>query len=239
MKVLAIDTSTLTASAAVVEDGRVLAAGESGINTHSAQLLHLIDDALATASTDLASIDAVAIGAGPGSFTGLRIGMATAKGLCFATGKPLWAVSSLAALALDGATSQTRPLVVVPVLDAARSEIFAGFYRIDPAGTAHSLAPDQVLAPDLLAEVVSGLGIEDPLVCGDTAVRYRDAMAGAGVFSEASRTTPSAASVGKLALLGERVDVFETAAPVYIRPSEAEIKYPDGNTGGAFRPKST
>lgn len=235
MRVLAIDTSTMTASVAVIDsDAGVLAEAESGVNTHSERLVLLIDEALAGASTSLHDIDAIAVGAGPGSFTGLRIGMATAKGLCFATGKPLWAVSSLAALAIGCGESG----VVVPVMDARRSEIFAGFYDVG-GGSVSSLAPERVLAPDLLAGVVAELGIDRPRLCGDGATRYRDAALRAGDIVEGARETPSAASVGKLAITGDRHDVSYTATPVYIRPSEAEIKFPDGNPGGAFRPKGT
>jgi tRNA threonylcarbamoyladenosine biosynthesis protein TsaB len=235
MRVLAIDTATMIASVAVVDSERgVLAEGDSDVNTHSERLVALIESALSDAGTELAALDAIAVGAGPGSFTGLRIGMATAKGLCFATGKPLWAVSSLAALAA-GSGHQG---VVVPVMDAKRSEIFAGFYRVGES-SAQSLAPERVLAPDLLADALAEIGIADPVICGDGAVRYREAARAAGSIADDARPTPKAAAVGKLAISGDRVDVAQSATPVYIRLSEAEIRFPDGNPGGAFRPKGS
>ena len=100
MIVLAIDTSTLQAGVALWRDGqRRSPSGERLVTTHSEALLAMIDEAFVEAGWRRADVDAVACGAGPGSFTGLRIGLATAKGLCFALGKPLVMISSLAALA--------------------------------------------------------------------------------------------------------------------------------------------
>src|SRR4051812_6985793 len=98
---LAIDTSTLTASAAVLDGGRIVVERHAAATQTSEALLPLVDEVLREAGLAPTQLDALACGAGPGSFTGLRIGLATAKGLCFALGKPLLAVSSLAALALE------------------------------------------------------------------------------------------------------------------------------------------
>ncbi|HTM22901.1 MAG TPA: tRNA (adenosine(37)-N6)-threonylcarbamoyltransferase complex dimerization subunit type 1 TsaB, partial [Kofleriaceae bacterium] len=136
MIVLAVDTSTMTTSVAVLDgphpaahaaDVHVRAAGRSVARPASDNLLPLIERALADAGLAAAAVDAYAVGAGPGSFTGLRIGMATIKGLAFAAGKPVWAVSSLEALALDaGAADGT---LVAAVVDARRGEVFAGWFR--------------------------------------------------------------------------------------------------------------
>src|SRR5436305_1266853 len=99
MIVLGIDTSTLVASVAIVGDGVALAETASAKTGHGADLLVMIDAVCVGAAIGAHDLDAVAIGAGPGSFTGLRIGMATAKGIAFAAKCPLWAVSSLGALA--------------------------------------------------------------------------------------------------------------------------------------------
>jgi tRNA threonylcarbamoyladenosine biosynthesis protein TsaB len=260
--VLGIDSATLTASVAVVRGDssasfELLAAGQSNVNTHSQQLIELVDQALATASLELGDVDGIAIGAGPGSFTGLRIGMATAKGLAFAAEKPLWAVSSLAALALaldrhehEHEDARGHDALVVPILDARRGEIFVGFYRL--AGGATAVAEEQVLAPDALgkalAAVLEHTGCERALLVGDGARVYADAIDGslgeqvvAGrSLSEITRTasgaahTPPAAAVARLTLCGEHDDILISGAPTYIRLSEAEIKYPDGNPGGTF-----
>jgi tRNA threonylcarbamoyladenosine biosynthesis protein TsaB len=264
--VLGIDSATLTASVAVVRGERcasfeLLAAGQSNVNTHSQELIELVDQALSAASLGLGDVDGIAVGAGPGSFTGLRIGMATAKGLAFAAQKPLWAVSSLAALALAldepdgehedaGEDARRQGTLAVPVLDARRGEIFVGFYRL--AGGATAVAAEQVMAPDALgkalAAVLERTGCERAVLVGDGVEVYADAIGGSldGAIiagrrlSEVTRTargaasTPPAAAVARLTLDGEHDEILISGAPTYIRLSEAEIKYPEGNPGGTF-----
>jgi tRNA threonylcarbamoyladenosine biosynthesis protein TsaB len=227
MHVLAIDTSTWTASVAVCDEhGAVIAAGEARTETHSENLLPLVADVVGRAGIAASALDAVAVGAGPGSFTGLRIGLATAKGIAFAAGRPLWAVSSLAALALD-LRAHDQATLLVPVLDARRSEIFAGFYDRE----LRPRAAEQVMAPDALAAAIDRVRAagEEVALCGDALAVY-PALAALGAVPGA-RTTPSAAAIAQLALAGERTDVLGHGAPVYIRPSEAEVKYPDGVPG--------
>ena len=235
---LAIDSSTLTSSVAVLDGDAVLTERESGVDTHSERLIEIIDQALTAAGWTLADVDAVAIGVGPGSFTGLRIGMATAKGLCFATGKPLWGVSSLAALALDGAAGGALPCFVLSIMDARRGELFVGSYAVAAAGRVTALAPDRVMTPDELPNIAAELGVRamhDVIVCGDGAALYPEQASRVGQIARDARITPSAASVGKIAQTGQRVDVTAGTAPVYIRPSEAEVKFPDGNPNAVFR----
>lgn len=232
--ILGIETSTMTASVAALVDGSLVACRDGGVDSHSGELLHLIDAVLGEAGVALGELDTIAIGAGPGSFTGLRIGMATAKGLCFATGVSLTPVSSLAALALDGADADgSRDALVVPVMDARRREVFAGFYRL-AEGRAALLAPERVLAPAALPEVIAELADDAPVrLCGDGFARYRALLEAAGVAIEGARTTPSGGAVARLATGCEPVDLL-AAAPAYLRKAEAEIKFPDGNTGGTF-----
>jgi tRNA threonylcarbamoyladenosine biosynthesis protein TsaB len=231
MRVLAIDTSTWTASAAVCDEhGAVIADGEARTETHSENLLPLIADVCARAEVAAAALDAVAVGVGPGSFTGLRIGLATAKGIAFAAGRPLWAVSSLAALAMDLAGVSDASLLV-PVLDARRGEIFAGFYD----RSIHARAVEVVLAPSLLATSIATVRNSDEslALAGDGLLAYPELAALGGV---SARATPSATSIARLALAGDRIDVLGHGAPVYIRPPEAEVKYPNG-VPGALRKK--
>lgn len=228
MKVLGIDSATPIASVAIVDSdtGRVLAAAQSDAAGHRADLLVTIDTACKAAQLAPTAIDAVAIGAGPGSFTGLRIGMATAKGIAFAAGRPLWAVSSLAALA------QAQPDaagLIVAVLDARRGEIYAGAYRRTGA-TGATVAPagdERVLAPaELAAFVAAQRAADEPITyVGDA--DYPELADLPGVW----HVTPSGEAVARLALAGSHVDVLVGGAPSYIRPSEAEIRYPDGVPG--------
>lgn len=262
--VLGIDTSTLTASVAIARgdaaSAHVLTTGESRVNSHSQQLLGLIDDALKACSLELSAIDGIAIGAGPGSFTGLRIGMATAKGLAFSIGKPLWAVSSLAALAVhaetlcqaidDPAMTIGPDTLVVPVLDARRSEIFAGFYRVHE-NRVTEIATELVLAPETLGPAIESAlaqaGCDRAIALGDGFSVYPDrlAQALAGPLGDRVRVlpmdggTPPAAAVARLALSSEHEDIVISGAPSYVRLSEAEIKYPNGNPGGAFKPRKS
>lgn len=220
MIVLGLDSSTLTASVAVLRDGEVIAEEDARADIQAEALLPLIARVLERAGVAPRSLDAVAVGAGPGSFTGLRIGMATAKGVAFAAGCPLWAVSSLQALARS---ARGAAPVLVAALDARRGEIYAGVFADDDALT--PLAPERALAPGALAATVADARA---VVLGDALDVYPDlglpAVAGA-------RRTPSGADVARLALNGDHPDVLTTGGPVYVRLAEAEVLYPDGVPG--------
>ncbi len=217
--VLGIDTSTPTASVAIVDDGRVLALTHQ--DTRGSDLLVMIDAACTGAAIGPRNLDAVAIGAGPGSFTGLRIGMATAKGIAFAAKCPLWAVSSLAALArgelfAEGADTTT----VCAVLDARRGEVYAGlFAREGDALVARG--DERVMPPGELPGFAAGARC-----VGDAATAHPE-LEPLGSWAR----TPSGADVAKLGLAGARADVLVAGAPSYLRKAEAEILYPDGVPG--------
>lgn len=248
MRLLGIDTATTTAGIAIVdEDGRVLAEARHATAGRGADLLVAIDRVCRDAAVAPAELDAIAIGAGPGSFTGLRIGMATAKGIAFAARRPLWAVSSLAALAADAAeelAGEPRPVhagePICAALDARRGELFAGCYR-----GAAALGPERVLPPGELAAWVAELVAAEPggpvpavRFAGDAIDAYPALAALAGADTWLAARTPSGRAVARLALAGPRVDITLGGAPAYIRPSEAEVKYPDG-VPGALRRRDT
>lgn len=221
MKVLGIDTASGIASVAILDDDRVLAETRSETAGHRADLLLLVDAVCTGAGVTPRELDGVAIGAGPGTFTGLRIGMATAKGIAFAAQRPLWAVSSLAALA--HAELEAMPSgVVVAVLDARRGEVYAGAYQIE-AGAIALLGEERVMSPSELVAFAP----EGARFTGDAADAYLDLALLPGAWGQ----TPTGASVAKLAMAGSRVDILVGGAPSYIRPSEAEVKYPDGVPG--------
>jgi len=244
VKVLGLDTATSTAGIAIVDDDRVLGEARHDARGRGADLLVKIDEVCRAAGVGPAALDAIAIGAGPGSFTGLRIGMATAKGIAFAAQRPLWAVSSLAALADDAAQElasapERAPLddVICAVLDARRGEVFAGCFR---AGAL--LAPERVMrSPELgpwVTEIVAALSAPAspaPHVwfAGDAIDAHRDVLAAHGPWLAVR--TPSGRAVARLALAGARVDITVGGAPTYIRPSEAEVNYPDGVPGALRR----
>jgi tRNA threonylcarbamoyladenosine biosynthesis protein TsaB len=167
MIVAAVDTATLQAGVAVWRDGRVLAERRRMVTTHSDALLVMIDEAFAEAKVAPKEVDAIACGAGPGSFTGLRIGLATVKGLCFALDKPIVMISSLAALAARAPDGRT-----LATLDALKGEVYAGVFDVsagvptlDPAFGGAEL----VIAPGKLFPRLGGV----VHVVGSGAHKYR------------------------------------------------------------------
>ena len=129
MQILAIESSSLTAGAAIIKDDVVLAEySVSFKKTHSQTLLPMIDEVVKMTETNLKELDAIAISAGPGSFTGLRIGSATAKGLCLALDKPLVEVSTLEAMAFGCGPYNG---LICPMIDARRRKVYTALYRFD------------------------------------------------------------------------------------------------------------
>ena len=227
--ILALDTGTPTASVAVCSRaaGRVVRRDEPS-RTHGPTVLVLVDSVLTEAGLIPADLVAVACGRGPGSFTGLRIGLATAKGLCYALGVPLLTPSSLEALAR--AVDRDGPRTVVACLDARRQEIFAAAWRLGEGQPSLLFAP-MAGGPDAVAQAVRSLGGDDPpLLVGTGATLYRDALTeqlGEQVqWPDDAPQTPDAAVLADLAAdslaRGETADL-RTAEPEYIRPSDAEL----------------
>ena len=132
MMVLGIETATAVCAAALVDDDVVRAERRYEIpQAHSEKLMECVDDCLKSAGLNLSSIDGIAISIGPGSFTGLRIGLSVAKGLAFATGKPLVGVPTLEALAMEAVRKGiVEPDdVIVPMIDARRDEVYTAIFR--------------------------------------------------------------------------------------------------------------
>lgn len=225
MKLLAIDSSGLTASAAVTEDGILTA--EYTVNykkTHSQTLLPMIDAVAKMIELDLTTLDAIAVAGGPGSFTGLRIGSATAKGLGLALDKPLISVPTVDALAynLYGAAG-----VVCPMMDARRSQVYTGIYRFR-LDEFQILLPQRPEAVDVTAGRLNELG-EPVILLGDGACAYRERLK--ELLSVPWTMAPAHLNrqrAGAVAALAERYFAegkIETAAehrPEYLRLSQAE-----------------
>jgi tRNA threonylcarbamoyladenosine biosynthesis protein TsaB len=213
---LAIDTSTPMATVALLHGAEVLAEGERRVTTHSERLLVTIDEVLRAGGVALATVDAIACGRGPGSFTGLRIGLATAKALAWSASKPLVCPSSLAALVGNLADRRPRPPLTVPCIDARRGEVFAGFF-----GAGGEIEPEAVLEPQALAQKIRG---RDAVILGDGAAAYRHVFKGIELAAD-DRHAVRAREVGRLALARlKRGDVEDTGAvePTYLRASDAE-----------------
>lgn len=251
MIILGLDTATFTASAALLDSERAEPAGQAQLLAEGTldtsgrgdDLLVLIDELCKRAGIAPKQIGAVAVGAGPGSFTGLRIGMATAKGIAFAAGCPLWLVSSLAAMAAEEAAVApplTGSRLIAPILDARRGEVFAGFFLAGAAApTLVEAAAEQVLAPEAveaaIAAAVAAAGAASPTssvtCCGDALEVHPAALAALAAGWSRRGRTPAGEWIARLALRGDRHDLLRSGRPAYLRPAEAEIMYPDGVPG--------
>lgn len=219
---LAIESATLVASVAVGEDTRVMAEITSQVAlTHSERLLPMIDQVLKLAEVELSNLDGIVVSAGPGSFTGLRIGLATAKGLAHARACPLYAVSTLEALAWQQPTG-----IVVPLLDARREQVYTGIYRRTELGLDTLLPPAALALQELLQ---SHLPLGEPFrFVGEGALLYRPqiiAHSANALFANPLHNWPRASSLALVALSDERPPTtVSELRPVYIRASQAEQK---------------
>src|SRR5215510_7835084 len=235
MRVLGIDTATAPASVAIVEDRKLLAEGsaaeqrgsdQSARVGHSQILIPLIDGVLARANLSLCQLAAIAVSIGPGSFTGLRIGLSTVKGLAFAGDISVVGVSTLRALA---ARVHDWQGLICPILDARKSEVYAAlFYR--QAENLRRIGDDAVEPPEKTIEKVQARREGRPcLFIGDAVSVYGATIARAlgqeGVLSSGKNYPSVAAAV---ALLGaEKIartgsESVESLAPRYLRSSAAE-----------------
>ena len=225
--ILAIDTASSCSSVALtrgsVGEGEVLASLSLNSSvTHSQRLLMAIDWLLNESGMDLQGVDGLAVSLGPGSFTGLRIGMATVKGLATALDKPLLGVSTLDALALNC----TGERLICAVLDARKKEVYACFYRVDLQGIPRRAGAIRVVTPQKLIE-----DIQQPvLFVGDAVMLYGDLWREAlgARFASAPRTLHYQCASGLGLLAGEMLQQNQcldlaTAAPLYVRASDAEL----------------
>jgi tRNA threonylcarbamoyladenosine biosynthesis protein TsaB len=227
MRVLAIDCATTTVGLALADEAEIRAELFLQEGRHHAEvLLPALERLLSLAGCAPKSVELLACTVGPGSFTGLRIGVSTAKGLALAWGTPIVGVSTLAALSRNAGSC---PHLVCPLLDARRGQVYAGLYRIDPGGLPRPERPDRTSAVEnVLAELP-----EEPIVfLGDGARRYegivREATKGRALLpGDAAQHRIMAASVCQIGLNryreGQVADAV-TFAPQYLRVSEAESR---------------
>ena len=229
-RILALDSSGLVASAAILEGDRILA--EYTVNykkTHSQTLLPMLDEICRMLELDLSTVDAVAIAAGPGSFTGLRIGSATAKGLGLSLGIPLVEVPTLEAMAMN--LPYARGLVC-PIMDARRQEVYSAICRF--SGDRLETVREQKALPVLslleeLGTMEPALTAEGIIFLGDGVEPYRalidEHLALPHSYAPANANRQRAASVAVLGLrlfeAGKCVPAADHA-PVYLRKSQAE-----------------
>ncbi len=226
MRVLALETATLAGSIAIVDDAEGVI-GEAGVNVRVAyaeRLMPAIEWLMNASGITINEIDAFAVSVGPGSFTGLRIGLSTAKGFAFATGRPLVPVPTLDAMA------RRIPFcrhIICPMLDARKKEVYAGLYKWEDNGC-REIMPVTAIRPEDLLKNISG-----PVVfLGEGSKIYRDLISDAlttkACFAPESHMSPSASIVAEIAIQKIKQGITTdpvSLAPLYVRKSEAEINW--------------
>lgn len=267
MLIAAVDTATLTFSCALVEiDGgqvsllaerreispRIKRPAISGdrprspggapaprpAGGHSSRLPGALFELLEMTEKTLSDVEGYAVGIGPGSFTGLRIGLATWKGLAYANRRPIVGASSLQALALEAAPLAAFGTLLVPLLDARKGELYAGFYRAKSAEEVEPQAPEAALSPAALLDRLAPLG--PAMGFGEGYRAYGDSLVQRLPALEEAPDSPGAFYVARLAasrLEGAAFDLpaLHALEPHYVRASEAEVKFPHGLGPGATR----
>jgi tRNA threonylcarbamoyladenosine biosynthesis protein TsaB len=216
---LGLDTSTAASAAAVLRadgrgfDVRPAPSRLSEPPAHARELLPAVGEALGRAGLGFGELDAIAVGVGPGGFTGLRIGIVTARSLAASSGRELRPVSSLAALA--GGAGEGR---ILALIDAKRGELFAALYE-----DGEERWPPFAARPGAVAERLRSEAL-NPLAVGDGSVRFRDELEAAGARvapAESGSHTVSALQVCRLAIATAPVPA-EAVVPDYLRPPDAK-----------------
>lgn len=217
MKILAIDTSTVVASVCIIEDEKIL--GEININykqNHSTIIMPLIDELLAKLDLDIQDIDCFAVAKGPGSFTGLRIGVATIKAMAQASNKPIVAISTLQAMAYNIFDTSRY---IVPIIDAKSERIFSGIYKFEE-DKLEVVLEDSPLTILELIEYIESNDI-NPIFLGDGATVYKDLLSSKfsrECFAPSNLNIQKASSLASLA-----IDYFKAGKVISYR--ELEIEY--------------
>lgn len=230
MIVLALDTSTSMCCVGLVSDDAILA--EKLLLTefdHSVWLVKMIDSILRDSSINLGDVDAYGVGLGPGSFTGLRVGLATIKGLALSNPKPLAGIPTLDALA---AAAPQPGLQVCPLIDGKRGQVFTALYVQDGRGSMERKTDFLSVEPPKIAEIT---GNRDTLFIGDGLRTYgpsvKKLLEDRALFSPPELWAPRASIIGRLAI--ERIkkkdtDRVEEIVPIYVRSPDIRFPIPPG-----------
>ncbi len=232
MKILAVDTATRSGSVALTDAGNLIAELTVGeVGTHSEWLLGAIDTLIKRAGLEASDIDLLALGIGPGSFTGLRIGVSVIKGLSWSLDKPVIGVSTLEAMAMN----VSYPSVdICPVLDARKKEVYTALFRSQGHGSDKLLrvTEDSAVKPEALVKAISGV------FSGESGGQGHVLLLGDGLYGEqllgsipGSLAAPEylwhSRAVNIAAIARRNIDDAKEAKeliPVYLRKSEAELK---------------
>jgi len=222
MLTLAFDSSSKTASVSILRDKAVLydTIINKGLN-HSEVLLPAIDEACRLSGIQLPEFDLFACTLGPGSFTGLRIGVSTLKGLMLATGKPAAGISTLAALALN---VDQKEKIIGSIMDAGRGQVYLAYYQYDKDGILNQLEAARALDPQSITEHYE----DEVIYVGDGAIKYADLFSSLSAeknkIASAEQQFICASAVGFLAIEKySRNDLLDLTrcVPVYLRSADA------------------
>lgn len=221
MKILAVDTSSGVASAAVVDGDKLVC--ECVLNnklTHSQTLMPMIDEVFSKSELTPKDIDIFAVANGPGSFTGLRIGVSAVKGLAHAANKPVCGVNTLEALAYN---LPFCPHIIAPIMDARREQVYNAFYRWENGELKTVTGPRAISLDECLSELLK-MG-EKVVFLGDGVRVFRDKISSTlkdlALFAPQLACTQRAACVAEAAKNKNTINYSELA-PVYLRKSQAE-----------------
>lgn len=230
MKILAIDTSTMLGGIAIMDESRLIA--ESRLNvrsTHSERLMTEIEHCLKQSGIKISDIDVFAVATGPGSFTGMRIGVSTVKGFSYATGKPIVSVPTLEALAWNFPYSRYP---VCTMLDARKKEVYTALFKWEGENFIRLINETSAKPEEFARNALSVTRDEKFIFAGEGVILYRDkiieVMGEKAIFASPEKTVPSPANVAILGLKKANAGEFSepiSLTPMYIRKSEAEIKW--------------
>ncbi|MCX5698011.1 MAG: tRNA (adenosine(37)-N6)-threonylcarbamoyltransferase complex dimerization subunit type 1 TsaB [Candidatus Omnitrophica bacterium] len=224
MKILGIDTTSKFLCLALYDNGKAYTCDLELGRRHSALLVPIIKSSIDALGWDIGDIDYFACGTGPGSFTGVRIGLAVIKGLAFGSKKPVIGIPSLDIMALNAAFIKTDK-TIIPVIDAKRNLIYCGFYKIKD-GSLRKIKPYMLLSPEDLLKKIK----PQDVLFGDALIAHSEILTKRGKtanFLDKDHWSLQARNIIPLAL--ERIrkksfgDTF-SVKPVYLYPKECQIK---------------
>lgn len=227
MKILGIDTSSMATSVAVIEDNKLIC--EYTVNTkktHSQKLMLMIENMLKISDLDVNEMDLIAVCEGPGSFTGLRISMATAKAIAHVNNLPIVGVNSLELLAANMNLCDKK---ICSILDAQRTQVYSGQYKFENNEVVELKNIDVVEIDDLIEELQNSK--EDWIIVGEAVYKYEDKIKDIENIHIAapSHNVNKASSLCSVAInkYNKNIDVYDcyNINPVYIRKSQAEVQY--------------
>lgn len=234
MKILGIETATAVCSVAIVDTrGIPIERGIESKQMHSEKIILLVDECLAGGETDLRSLDGIAVSIGPGSFTGLRIGLSVAKGLAYSSGLPVCGIPTLLALARQGSRHYPPAdnCIIFPMIDARRDEVFCAVYR------RHNGELEELVAPR--AEILSALpplitSRGDVIVVGDGAGKFKEYCDKTAFYQSSSYIFPSGkpvkcsavpvAEIGAGRIEAGKNDAIDALEPLYVKEVFTTVK---------------